>query len=152
MTTTEASLPRRTAPAGIAVSPLMVSAFRSFALTGASTPADDEEIVDVISSGSAVPAGIVTSRYSGRRGAGAADSAGRLLLSRGGNPTAGALLYDELAGGADSVRDGAVARDEVSRRPTVARGAVVDRSVRTAELSADGDACCVSAAGAGATV
>jgi len=109
-------------------------------------------MVDVISSGSAVPAGTVTSRYSGSLGAGA--SATR-LFSRGGSPTAGAfdaeLLYEEFACGAGSVRDVVLVRG-ASRRPVVARGAVVCGFVRAAELSAVEYGCGVSVGGAGATV
>ena len=72
------TVPRRTVPAGIALSPLIVIAFCNRAVTGASTCADADERVGVISRGSAVPAAIVTSRYSATGAAGAAASAGRL--------------------------------------------------------------------------
>src|SRR5690349_21998787 len=92
---TSVTVPESVEPAGMTVSPLIVTAFVRRALTGASTCADADEIVDVIVSGSDVPAGIVTSLYSGSFGAGGA--AGAL--------GAGAVLLDAEGAAYVSFRD-----------------------------------------------
>jgi hypothetical protein len=67
---TAVTLPRTTVPVGKAWMPSTVTGARSVPRTGSSTLLESDATDVVSSTGSTVPAGSVTSRYSGARGAG----------------------------------------------------------------------------------